>query len=161
MRLARLWPVAVITVLAITVTANALVFWAARDRNAAVVEPDYYRKAVRWDSTMAEERESAELGWRADAELGAVTPAGASLTVRITGRDGTPVDGAAVAVTAIHNLDALHPVSARLEPLGGGAYGARLPLRHAGLWELRLEAVRGGERFRVGLRRDAPRGDGP
>lgn len=161
MRAARLWPIAIVAVLGLTVAVNALLFWAARDRNAAAVEPDYYHQAVRWDSTMAEERRSAALGWRAEAELGAVTRAGTPLTVRLAGPDGAPLDGATVGLTAIHNLDARHPVVAWLEPLGGGAYGARLPLRHAGLWELRLEAVRRGERFRVTLRRDAPPGAEP
>jgi len=158
MRAARLWPLAVSAVLALTVGANVLLFRAAHDRNAAAVEPDYYRKAVRWDSTMAEERASAALGWHADAGLGPLARAGAQLTVRLAGPGGAPIEGATVTVTAIHNLDALHHVNARLAPLGGGVYGARLPLRHAGLWELRVEAARGGERFRVTLRRDAPAG---
>jgi nitrogen fixation protein FixH len=161
MRAARLWPIAIVAVLGLTVAVNGLVFWVARDRNAAAVEPDYYHKAVRWDSTMAEERRSAALGWRAEAELGAVTRAGAPLVVRLADRAGAPLEGATVEITAIHNLDAQHHVTARLEPLGGGAYGARLPLRHAGLWELRLEAVRRGERFRLTLRRDAPPGAEP
>jgi nitrogen fixation protein FixH len=161
MRAARLWPAAIAAVLGLTVAANAFVFWAARDRNAATVEPDYYRKAVRWDSTMAEERRSTALGWRAEAGLGAATRAGTPLTVRLTGPDGAPLDGAAVEVTAIHNLDARHHVTARLEPLGGGAYRAWLPLRRAGLWELRLEAVRGRDLFRVALRRGAPPGAEP
>ena len=161
MRSARVWPLAIGAVLALTVGANVAVFRAAHDRNAAAVEPDYYRKAVRWDSTMAEERRSAALGWHADAGLGAVTRGGTPLTVRLAGPDGAPLDGATVEVTAIHNLDALHHVNARLEALGGGVYGARLPLRHAGLWELRIEAARGSDRFRVTLRRDAARGAQP
>lgn len=161
MRAARLWPIAIVGVLGLTVAANALIFWAARDRKAAAVEPDYYRKAVRWDSTMAEERRSAALGWSAEAVLGGVSRGGTPLTVRLAGPGGVPLDGATVEVTAIHNLDAALHVTARLEPLGGGAYRARLPLRHAGLWELRLVAVRGRDRFRVSLRRDAAPGAQP
>jgi nitrogen fixation protein FixH len=161
MRAARLWPVAIVAVLGLTVAANVLVFWAARDRNAAAVEPDYYRKAVRWDSTMAEERRSAALGWRAEAVLGGVTRAGTPLTVRLAGPDGAPLDGATVEVTAIHNLDAQHHVTARLEPLGGGVHRARLPLHRTGLWELRLEVERGRDLFRVTLRCDAPPGAEP
>jgi nitrogen fixation protein FixH len=159
MRLARLWPVAVAAVLGVTIAVNGLLFWAARDRNAAAVEPDYYRKALRWDSTRAEDRTGAALGWRIEADLGALDPAGATLAVRLADRAGAPLEGAAVEVTAVHNLEALHPVVGRLVPVGPGAYGARLPLRRAGLWELRLEVARGGDRLRVSLRRDAaPRG---
>ena len=161
MRAARLWPLGIVAVLALTVGANVILFRAANDRNAAAVEPDYYRKGVRWDSTVAEERASAALGWHAEAGLGPPSRAGTPLTVRLVGPGGAPLEGAAVEVTAIHNLDALHHVSARLEPLGGGVYGARLPLRHAGMWELRIEAVRGAARFRTTLRRDTAQGPRP
>ena len=161
MRAARLWPVAVVAVLGLTVGVDAMLFRAAHDPDAAAVEPDYYGKAVRWDSTVAVERRSACLGWRLEARLGALTRAGAPLVVRLTGADGDPLDGAAVEVTAIHNRDALHPVSAWLPPLGGGRYGARLALAHAGLWELRFEATRGAQRFRTALRRDAAPASGP
>jgi len=161
MRAARLWPAGVAVVLAVTVGANLAVLRAAHDRHAAAVEPDYYRRAVRWDSTAAEERRSAALGWSADAGLGALSRAGALLTVRLAGPDGAPLDGASVEVTAVHNADALHRIGAHLEALGRGLYGARLPLHHAGLWELRLTAVRGGDRFRVTLRREAAPGPLP
>jgi nitrogen fixation protein FixH len=160
MRATRLWPAAVVAVLALTVGSSAMLVWFTRDPGLAAVEPDYYRRAVRWDSTAAEARRSAALGWRLDAALGPVGPAGAVLTARLAGPDGAPLDDADVEVTAIHNRDALHPVRARLAPAGEGAYAARLPLRHAGLWELRLAAARGADRFTVSLRRDAPP-DGP
>jgi nitrogen fixation protein FixH len=160
MRAAKLWPLAVVAVLAVTVGANVVIYLLARDPGAAVVERDYYRRAVAWDSTMADERRSAELGWRLAAELGAVGADGAPLTVRLTGRDGAPLSDAAVRVEAVHNLDAGHPVAAALAPAGDGRYVARLPLRHAGLWELRFAVTRGAERFTQSLRREAALGEG-
>jgi nitrogen fixation protein FixH len=160
MRAAQLWPLAVVAVLAVTVGANVVIYLLARDPGAAVVERDYYRRAVAWDSTMADERRSAELGWRLQAELGAVGADGAPLTVRLAGRDGVPLSGATVRVEAVHNRDAGHPVAAALVPAGDGRYAARLPLRHAGLWELRFTAARGGERFTQSLRREAALGQG-
>jgi len=160
MRAARLWPLALVAVLGITVGANALLFRAARDRNAAAVEPDYYHQAMRWDSTLAEQRSSAALGWRLVAELGALSSAGTPLTVRLTGRDGAPLEGAVVEVAGVHNLEAARQVSARLEPRGSGIYATRLPLRHAGLWELRFDVTRGPDHLRVALRRDVARGTG-
>ena len=160
MRAAKLWPLAVVAVLAVTIGANVVIYLLARDPGAAVVERDYYRRAVAWDSTMADERHSAELGWRLEAELGALGAGGAPLTVRLADRDGAPLSGAAVRVEAVHNLDAGRPVTAELAPAGAGRYTARLPLRHAGLWELRFTATRGGERFAQSLRREAAGGEG-
>lgn len=152
------WPLAIAGVLGLTVLANAFLFYRANDRSAAVVEPDYYRKAVQWDSTLAQARRDRELGWRIEASLGPLEAGGSDLIARLTSLDGTPIAGAVIRVTAIHNLDAAHPVTAALEPAGGDAYRARLPLSHAGLWELRFEAVRGGDRFTGSLRRDVGRG---
>jgi nitrogen fixation protein FixH len=156
----KLWPLAIAAVLAVTVLANVFMFVAASDRQAAVIEPDYYRKAVRWDSTLAERRRDAELGWRIDAALGPIGRGGSMLSARLTGRDGTPLEGAELRVTAIHNADAAHPVGAELAPGGGGTYSARLPLARAGLWELRFEVRRAGERFSASLRREASFGGG-
>lgn len=155
MRAARLWPLGVAAVLAATVAGYALLYRAATGRDAAVVEPDYYRRAVAWDSVMAAERHGAELGWRLEAEVGPLTPQGAVLRARLLDRAGAPLEGATVRVKAIHNLDAAHPVAGGLEPGPDGTYAARLPLRHAGLWELRFEVTRGTERFGTTLRREA------
>ncbi len=154
------WPIAAGGVLAATVAANGVLLYQANGRDAAVVEPDYYRRAVRWDSTLAERQRDAALGWRLDAALGALEPdGGASLAVRLADRDGRPIEGAAVRVTAISNLDAAHAVRATLAGGPGGAYAARLPLARRGLWELRFDVARGGERFSAALRRDtAPAG---
>lgn len=154
MNAAKLWPIAIAGVLAVTVAANAVLLYEANDREAATVEPDYYRKAVAWDSTLAQRARGAALGWRIDASLGAIARDGAPLTVRLTDPRGLPVAGAAIAVEAIHNLAASQPVHAALLPAPNGEYAARLPLAHAGLWELRFTVTRGAERFTASLRRD-------
>ncbi len=145
---ARLWPLAVVAVLAVTVGANVFLLVAAHGRDAAVVERDYYRRAVAFDSTLAAERRSDALGWRVAVELGRPDAGGsAPLRVQVTDRAGTPVDGAQVRVTAVHNRAAAHPVTAPLARVGIGAYAGTLPLGRRGLWELDLEATRGAERY--------------
>jgi nitrogen fixation protein FixH len=157
MRAARLWPLAVSAVLAVTVGANAVVFYLARDPGAAVVEPDYYRRAVRWDSTLAARRASAALGWTVSAALGPLSTGsrGTELAVRLADRDGRPLAGALVRAVLLHNRDAEHPLTAALVPRGAGLYVARLPLERTGRWEVRLEVVRGAERFGAVLRCEA------
>lgn len=150
------WPIAIVGVLAATVGANVVIYFAAAGPHAAVVEPDYYRKAVRWDSTMAQRQRNADLGWRLDAALGDVGRDGAVLDVNLLDAEGRPVEGAEISVEALHNADGAHPVSGRLAPAGRGRYAATLPLRHAGLWELRFDVAGRGAHFTSTLRRDAP-----
>jgi len=152
------WPVAMVAVLGVTVAANAWLLVAANDPNAVVVEPDYYRRALRWDSTSAEAAASARLGWRADAAIGALDDAGrAGVRVRLSGADGQPVTGARVELTAIHNREAALHRTATLAGAGGD-YAAEIELAHAGLWELRIDARRGAEHFVTRLRRDTGAG---
>ena len=155
MKPAALWPAAIVGVLAVTVIANVALLITARDPHAAAIEPDYYRKAVRWDSTLAEARRGAALGWRLDAEILEPSPDGALLRVTLRDRGGRPLDGARVNVVAIHNLEADAPVTAEPIGVGDGIYEVRLALRHPGEWELRLAATRGGDRFVTSLRREA------
>jgi nitrogen fixation protein FixH len=155
MNAARLWPLAIVGVLAITVGANAVLLYQAGDRDAAVVEPDYYRKAVAWDSTLAQRAHDAALGWRLEAALGAPGSDGLPLAARLTDARGTPLADAIVTVEAIHNAEGSHRLHATLRPGPGGTYLTTLPSMHRGLWELRFQVVRGGERFTVALRREA------
>ncbi len=158
MNAAKLWPIAIVGVLVVTVAANAVLLFEAGDREAAAVEPDYYRKAVAWDSVLAQENRNAALGWRLQAELGAVTPSGTPLIVRLSDARGLPLADGDLAVEAIHNREATHRVRATLSPTADGVYAATLPLAHRGLWELRFTAVRAGERFTATVRRDAAEG---
>ena len=56
MNASRLWPWAIGAVLLITVAANLALFHVAGSDPSFVIEPDYYAKAVAWDSTMAQTR---------------------------------------------------------------------------------------------------------
>jgi nitrogen fixation protein FixH len=145
---ARLWPLAIVGVLAITVGANAWILYEAnRDPNAQVVEPDYYGRAVAYNSTLAQERRDAVLGWRLTAAPGAFRAAGTPITLALADRDGRAIAGAAVTLLAIHNLDAGRVVSARCVTGSDGLATARLALDRTGLWELRLDARSGAARF--------------
>ena len=153
MKPAALWPAAVIGALVVTVGANIAILVLANDSDKAVVEPNYYEKAVAWDSTMAQGRRNESLGWSIRATL-APGGKGARLQATLSDRAGAPLEGAAIRVEAIHNADAARRIEGVLRDAGGGAYEADLPCRHAGLWELRFTAERGGDRFTEDLRRE-------
>ncbi len=154
-KLGALWPVAIVGVLALTVGANIWVMVVARDPHAAAIEPDYYNKAVAWDSTLAEQHRSEQLAWTAEVELLDASTTGATVRVLLRDRGRQSVAGARVSVEAIHNLQADERIRATLGELRNGEYSARMPLRRRGLWELRIEATRGRDRWVTSVRREA------
>lgn len=158
------WPLLITASLLFTVGANVVMLVAASsDRNGSVVEPDYYRKGVEWDRTMARRAESARLGWRAaaairvaPAEEPATSPRVRRLEVTLADSSGVAIVGAAIAAVLIHNRSAATPVRVVLIDEGGGRYAATLPDGARGLWEVRLEARRAEQRFGATLHVEAP-----
>ena len=149
MNAARVWPLAIAGVLAVTVVANVVLLRAASGPDAATPEPDYYRRALAWDSTQAERARSARLGWRSSSEF---TVADGTTHVRVTLRDslGVAVRGASVTATGVHNLAPTRPEHWTLVETDPGRYEAAVSLPHGGRWEVTVAATRDSERF-VGL----------
>lgn len=120
---------------------------AASDANGAVVEADYYRKAVAWDRTLAARAASAALGWQPAVTLTRLDGPSGAVTVQLRDRAGRPLPGVRVEVTLIHNLAAAHPVHTRFQTASSGVGRQAVPLRWPGRWEARLIATRGPDRF--------------
>lgn len=137
-----LWPATIVGLLAASATANvAFVIVATGDASFAV-ERDYYRKALEWDATRAQEARNAVLGWRLRADL---VPAreGRAMELRawLTSADGAPIEGATVTAEVFHNARAAQVTTAPLAARGGGMYGTVLPVARPGLWELRFTVM--------------------
>jgi nitrogen fixation protein FixH len=127
---------------------------ANRDASFAV-EPDYYRKAVEWDRTMAQAARNAELGWTVSARLEPGAGDRARLVTLVRDRAGAPLTGAAVVVEAFPSARAREIASVALEPTGdAGVHAGLLPSSRPGLWELRLRVTRGAEVFTRTLSQD-------
>lgn len=142
----RFWPWFVAVLLVATVAAQGIMFYAATHDPTFAVEPDYYAKGVGFDSTMALERESASLGWRATAAF-AATPEGTTVRVRLTDSTGAALRGARVTANLVSNLDAAHPVAVTLVGDGTGTYAATTGALHRGLWDVQVDARRAHDRF--------------
>ena len=150
------WPVGLAALLVGSAGANiALVVITSRDASFAV-EPDYYAKALAWDETMAQEARNEALGW--SLALG-VEPTGErgrmTVAARLTDRAGVPLEGARVAIEALHNARANRVLTATLEPRRPG-YVTVMPLARPGLWEFRVRVTRGPDVFTATLMRDVP-----
>ena len=148
----RLWPIGLVAVLGITVLANVALFWYAGRGDGAGVEPDYYRRALAWDSTMAAEAASDALGWRLAATL--AVPEGRRGTFGVELRDstGAPVTGATVRVEGFAIAHSTARFDATLTESSAGRYTLGVPVTRVEWHEFRLAAVRGRERFLARLR---------
>jgi nitrogen fixation protein FixH len=140
--------------LGFTVGVNfVMLFAASSDPNGTVVEPDYYRKAVEWDRTMARRSASVELGWIARASL---SETAGVLNVQLADSSGAHIADAEVTATLIHNREASTPLIVSLTAAGNGAYAVDVPSLRSGLWEVRVVARRGGDRFESTQHSEAP-----
>lgn len=152
----RIWPTIIVGILTIYVAFGLIAARVASHDPNFAIEPDYYRKAVMWDSTLALSRRSAALGWRIIPTLGPIgngTAALLALDVRDT--SGTIVRDANVSVEGRQVAHAEDVTSATLGERADGEYVAQLPLARPGLWEFRVVATRGPDRFATTLRMDA------
>jgi nitrogen fixation protein FixH len=152
----RVWPTIVLTVLGGYVAFGLIAARVASHDPNFAIEPDYYRKAVAWDSTLAQARRSAALGWRLTPTLGPIGDGTAApLAVDLRDSTGAVVAGARVSVEARPIAHADDVVRATLTARDDGAYATRLPLERAGLWELHVDATRGADRYETTVRMDA------
>lgn len=156
------WPFAMVLLLAAVVVTNIRVAMIAADDPSFAIEPDYYRKAVAWDSAMAQAERNVALGWKVVPSLDAFTPdSGAALRVRLLDATGAPVSQAEISVTALHNARAADAHTLSMHADGDRGYVVTLPVDRAGQWELRFDVVRGADRYTTSTRIEAIPATGP
>lgn len=142
------WPIGIALVLCATVVGNLVMMRVAGSDPSMAIEPDYYKKAVGFDSTMAEQRRSNALGWSAITTLDSVvvgTPT--SVHVRLRDSTGTPISDATVKIVALYNARANEIQAVALERGEAGEYSGRLSIHYPGEWEVRVDATRAGAHF--------------
>ena len=134
------WPIGITGVLAATVAANVWVMIIATDDPSFAIEPDYYTKAIDWDSTLARATESVRLGWRLTPELGPIAAdGGVRLSATLSDSTGAPISGAEVRVSALPVARANEVHQVTLAAVAPGEYVTHFDARRAGQWELRFD----------------------
>jgi len=155
------WPIGVAIILALTVGANIWVAVIANDDPSFSIENDYYRKAVGWDSTMAQMRENARLAWHVESAFDEFTAKdGATLHVKLSDASGTPIRGATVRVAALYNARAGQILQGTMSADTPATYALHLPVTHPGEWEVRFDIHRGSDRYTSSVRLEAVAADG-
>ena len=119
---ATLWTVA------ITFTAN--------DRSHAVVSDADYQ-SLHWDEAQALRRASAALGWQVKIQIGnrADLTKRRSLQVSLADRDGRPLEGATINLSAFHCGLAADVQILKLQPAGDGKYFGDIKIGKSGRWQ--------------------------
>jgi hypothetical protein len=147
MKRGTMWPIGIAAVLLTTVGANIALYYVAGNDPSFVIEPNYYAKAIAWDSTMAQSALNQRLGWHLAPAVTAYSARdGATLSVTLTDSVGAPIDDATVKVAAVYNARAATVLESTLR-YDRPVYVAHLPVSHRGQWELRFDVSRGGKRF--------------
>lgn len=152
------WPLGVAVILGATVAANIWVMTLANSDPSFSVESDYYKKAVNYDSTMAQERANFSLGWAVATQFAPIGDGKRTLlTVTLRDAAAVPLSGARVAIMTRFNARANDTLTAELRESAPGSYTAALPIAHAGEWEVRVDATRNGARYSASTRVTAVR----
>lgn len=143
------WPTLVFALLGMQVLICATIIYASNSDPTFAVEPDYYQKSLNWDAAQAQKRAQSELGWTLALDVSsAASPLGQrQLRCRLMGRDGRPIEGAAVSAEAFHHARGNDRLRIEFIPAGPGSYEAAAPLRKPGLWEFRFDVRRGEQVF--------------
>lgn len=125
----------------------------AMDDPHFALEPNYYDKAVHWDSARAERSESRAVWLHLTLTEPRVDASGsAELELRITDAAGAAFPNAAVAAVAFPNAFATRIQRLTLTEAGPGVYRAKLERSVLGVWELRITVERGAARYHEVLR---------
>lgn len=158
----RIWPTIVVTVLLGNLALGVVLYRVANADSHFAVEADYYRKALDWDSTQAQDARNASLGWRVTPAMGPLAaPSPTRLTLDLAAADGTPLTGATATLEARQVAHAAEVITATLgNDVTPGQLVGELALDREGLWELRILIDHAGQRFtdqlRLDVSRDAP-----
>lgn len=151
------WPIGITVLLLATVASNIGVMMLVHDDPSFAIEPDYYRKAVAWDSTQAVARASDALGWSVQSAVIPSVNGVQVLRLRISDAQGLGVDSAEVHgelryVARANEVQTVRFVAT--ESADRGTYESPVIMTDTGLWELRLVADRGEAHFREIVRLD-------
>jgi nitrogen fixation protein FixH len=144
----RYWPAAIVGLLAANAAIVAVTVRYALQGQGSSVEADYYQKAVHWDEHVAQLRQNAKLGWRAEVVLSpqGVGHASPAALVRLTDASGQPIRGAVVSGRFFHFAHADQATTGTLNETPEG-YVTALPELWPGVWNASLDVRMADHRF--------------
>jgi nitrogen fixation protein FixH len=141
-------PLSFVGMFAVVLVANgALVYYALESWTGLDTE-NAYVKGLHFDDAVAAAAAQQALGWQAALSLDP-QPGGARIELRLSQRDGRPLDRAVVTAQFVRPTQAGQDVSLQLDSFGGGLHRGVVALPLPGQWEVRLRVDRDGQTFRL------------
>lgn len=144
------WAFVPIAMIGATVVGAVLVVtMAVNDRGATAAEPDYYRKAVAWDEWKEQLARNGSLRWVVTPELAPASGGSglARLELSVADKHGVPIERASVRAEVIPIRDADARIQLLMAEGAPGRYGADVPLRVSGQWEIRTTVEWKGQTY--------------
>lgn len=155
----RIWPTIVTCILVGNLVLGVVLVRIATGDDHFAVEPDYYRRAIGWDTVQAQARHNLALGWQLSATVEPINPTTPTAVVfHLTDRDGVavPVDQAQIEARAV--AYASEVVRGLATPTSEpGVLRAAMSFHREGLWEIQVAVTRGDDHFTETLRLDLSR----
>ena len=145
----RFIPWVITSLLGITVIKYFIVISIISGDPSLAVENDYSHRALAWDEENAARTSSGNLGWTSALSLKSnpTSPGDSVFGLTLKDERGEPIAGARVQLSIFHRARAseIHEASAVTD--ASGQFTVSVPRSRRGLWEVRLDATRGADRF--------------
>jgi nitrogen fixation protein FixH len=123
----------------VVIGVNATLIYFAQDTFSGLETASPYERGLDYNKALVAQAEQDRLGWQSEAQITDKNGA-RSLQVRITDRDGRPLDGLTLVAYLVRPSNEGLDVTVTPRPQGDGRYGASFVLPATGQWELRLVA---------------------
>ena len=124
----------------VVIGVNATLIYLAQDTFSGLETASPYERGLDYNSTLAAKAAQDRLGWQAQTQISAETGGTRTLQVRLTDRDGRPLDGLTLEAYLVRPSNEGLDTTVAPRPLGDGRYSASFVLPATGQWDLRLVA---------------------
>jgi nitrogen fixation protein FixH len=137
---------------AVVLAVNATMIWIGITSWPGLVTDNSYDRGLHYNRELEAAAAQTALGWQAEFSARLGEGLRGVLEASLRDRDGRPIEDASVEARFLRPTSEGHDFTLALAPEGGGRYTAAFELPLAGLWDVRLKVVRGGDRW-VGQKR--------
>lgn len=123
----------------------AVFVYIARATHPGLVTDKAYDKGLKYNNVIASAEAQDKLGWASAISTG-FQDGRAIVTLSLKDKNGKPLEGAQVSLWLIRPVKSGMDVKGEMQPAGKGSYEGRVVLPARGLWDVRIEAVKGDAR---------------
>jgi nitrogen fixation protein FixH len=124
----------------VVIGVNATLIYFAQDTFSGLETASPYERGLDYNKALAAEAAQDRLGWQSQTAISGEIDGTRSLQVRLTDRDGHPLDGLTLVAYLVRPSNEGLDTTLVPRPLGDGRYATSFVLPAAGQWELRLVA---------------------